>query len=312
MASLAALDCGSNSTRLLIAVDGVTVVREMRITRLSEGVDSSGTLAEASIERTLHALRSFRDAMDRHHVTGGLLVATSAVRDARNGPAFLDRAQAVVGVPARLLAGHEEATFSFEGATASLPASDRPTMICDIGGGSTELAVPVDGDLVSVSMQLGCVRVTERALGVGVATAEATRRARDMITAELDRAFTTEPRLGAVVGACRLVGLAGTVATATQLVRGVATYDRAAVHHQRLTRAEIEWVYDELRGRTPNERLALPGMVPGREDVLCAGLLILLAVLDRFGLDELVSSEDDILDGVVRALQSTAPVADRA
>ncbi|MDE3107784.1 MAG: hypothetical protein KGJ42_06480, partial [Acidobacteriota bacterium] len=164
--TVAALDCGSNSTRLFI-VDGArgARARQTRITRLSAGVDEHATLREDAMERTFAVLREYRRAMDDERVDRGLLVATSAVRDARNGQDFLARAGEIVGVEARILSGNEEATFSYDGATADLPPSPRPPLIVDIGGGSTELAVVVDDDLRSFSMQLGCVRVAERALG---------------------------------------------------------------------------------------------------------------------------------------------------
>ncbi len=303
MTNVAALDCGSNSTRLLIAdASGRTLARDMTITRLSAGVDATGALTEEAIGRTLDTLVRYREQMDAFGVAHGLLVATSAVRDASNGADFLTRAAATVGVPARVLAGQEEAQFSYQGATAGLPAAADPTMIVDIGGGSTELAVLLDGELIGHSMQLGCVRVTERALLPAVVTPERAAAAEAMIQSELDRAFAEQPRFAEVVGHVRLVGLAGTVATLAQLTTGRATYDRDAVHHQALTRAQVLQWRDELGRRTPDERLALPGMVPGREDVLTAGLYILDAVLERFACDHFMTSEDDILDGVVQSL----------
>ncbi len=308
MTNVAALDCGSNSTRLLIADgEGRPLVREMTITRLSQGVDATGALTSEAMARTYETLRRYRALMDEHDVRGGLLVATSAVRDASNGDVFLADAEAIVGVTARCLAGDEEARFSFDGATAGLAPSPLVTMIVDIGGGSTELCATVDGSLIGYSMQLGCVRVTERALTPGVVTAEHEAATRAMIAAELDRAFAAVPTFSSLVGSVRLVGLAGTVATVAQLTTGLAAYDRDAVHHQILTRTQVQQWRDELGRRTPDERLALPGMVAGREDVLTAGLYILDAVLERFAIDQFLTSEDDILDGVVRFLQNELP-----
>jgi len=303
--NVAALDCGSNSTRLLIADEhGHPLVRLMRITRLSEGVDARGTLTETAMARTLQVLAEYRTLMDEHQVARGLLVATSAVRDASNGREFLEAARATVGVEARLLTGDEEATFSYTGATATLEPSALVTMIVDIGGGSTELAALVDGTMVEYSMQLGCVRVTERALGAGIVAPERERAARDMIRAELDRALETRPALAALAGRVRLVGLAGTVATLSQMAAGLTVYDRDAVHHQVLSLATVRHWRDELARRTPQERLTLAGMVPGREDVLCAGLFILEAVMERFQVTDLITSEDDILDGIVASLRA--------
>jgi len=302
--SVAVLDCGSNSTRLLVVdARGHTLAREMRITRLSAGVDSSGRLSDDALERSFDVLAQYRAVMDAHAVGRGALVATSAVRDAANGAYFLERATAITGVPARLLRGEEEAAFSFAGATQGLAPDERTTMIVDIGGGSTELAVRVEGAVLGYSMQLGCVRVTERALGAGVVTAEREAAARAMIASELDRAFVARPEFAELVGRVRLVGLAGTVATLAQLDTGRRDYDRAAVHHRRMTLATVRDWQSRLGALTPAQRLALPGMVAGREDVLVAGLVILEEVMMRVGTEELLSSEDDILDGVAASLR---------
>ena len=302
-AGLGVIDCGSNSTRLLVVgADGRPRRREMRITRLSAGVDAGGTLAEDALARSFATLRDYRDLMDAENVGGGLLVATSAVRDARNGAEFLARAQEITGLAARILTGTEEAQFSFRGATQGLEPDARPTLVLDIGGGSTELAVEIDGVIHGYSMQLGCVRVTERALGSGVTTPDARRRTTEMIAEQLDAAFAAEPVFATLVGGVRLVGLAGTVATLAQLDAGLTSYDRAEVHHRRLTGERLREWRQRLEVLTPAQRLEVPGMVRGREDVLVAGLYILEAVMARFGVDELLSSEDDIMDGVAASL----------
>ncbi len=301
--ALAAFDCGSNSTRLLVADGaGETLKREMNITRLSEGVDASGALRPEAMERTFNVLRAYRRDCDAFGVTRGLLVATSAVRDATNGAVFLATAREICRVEARILEGHEEAALSYAGALGDLQPSDVATMIVDVGGGSTELAVELDGKLISYSMQLGCVRVTERALGRGVVTPASEAAARDMIDAELDAAFTGEPEFSRVVGRVRLVGLAGTVATLAQLDAGLTRYDRAMVHHRVLARATVQHWRDVLAREVPEQRLGHPGMVVGREDVLVAGLYVLDAVMECFGADWLISSESDILDGIVASL----------
>jgi exopolyphosphatase/guanosine-5'-triphosphate,3'-diphosphate pyrophosphatase len=302
---VAALDCGSNSTRVLIAsAGGGSLRREMRITRLSQGVDASQTLTPDALERTYATLRDYRDFMDHEGVSRGLLVATSAVRDARNGEEFITRARAIVGVDARILSGLEEATLSYVGATTDLVPDGRPILIVDIGGGSTELAVVIDGVMRSFSMQLGCVRVSERALGSGIVGPDADARTRQMVSDELDRAWAAVSDFNALVGRVRLVGLAGTVATLAQLDAGIVVYDRDVVHHRLLSRATVQYWRDVLANETPAERLARPGMVAGREDVLTAGLYVLDAVMERFGIDELLSSENDILDGIVLSLLS--------
>lgn len=300
---VAALDCGSNSTRLLIADrHNETLRREMRITRLSQGVDATKTLLPEALQRSYDVLSEYRGFMDEAGVTRGLLVATSAVRDASNGAAFLEEARRRSGVDVRILDGREEATFSYAGATTGLAPDERSTMIVDVGGGSTEVAVEIDGVLESYSMQLGCVRVTERALGKGVVSAESDAAARAMIEAELDRACETVPDFATLVGKVRLVGLAGSVSTLAQLDAGLAVYDRDAVHHRRLSLATVELWRDRLSDESPEARLARPGMVRGREDVLHAGLYILVAVMVRFGVSEVLTSENDILDGITASL----------
>lgn len=300
--TVAALDCGSNSTRLLIARGDDTLAREMRITRLSQGVDATGALAPDARARSYDVLRLYRGLMDDWGVERGRLVATSAVRDASNGTQFLDEAQRIVGVDAALLTGSDEASLSYDGAMKGLDDDDRPTMIVDIGGGSTELAVRLDGSLRSFSMQLGCVRVSERALGRGVVGPDADEAARAMIDQELERAWSVEPAFSTLHANVRLVGLAGTVATLAQLDAGSSVYDRAAVHHRPLRRQTVEQWRDALSSEDPETRLARPGMVAGREDVLHAGLYILVAVMAKLGVDELLSSENDILDGIVASL----------
>lgn len=302
---VAALDCGSNSTRVLIANASTTLHREMRITRLSQGVDAAGQLAPEALARSYHALEDYAALMGEYGVSRGLLVATSAVRDASNGRAFLEEAARITGVECRILNGQEEATYSYAGATAGLAQGPSP-LILDIGGGSSELAVR-DGDaLLSYSMQLGCVRVSERTLGRDASTPETLAATFAMIDAQLDAALAAVPRLGDVAAGARLVGLAGTVATLAQLDQGLAVYDRDKLHHHEMTLASVrEWRL-RLCAMAPAERLALPGMAAGREDVIHAGLCILERVMERLGLTTLTSSESDILDGIVGALVATS------
>jgi exopolyphosphatase/guanosine-5'-triphosphate,3'-diphosphate pyrophosphatase len=300
---VAALDCGSNSTRLLIENSiGDVVVREVRITRLSQGVDASGRLIDAAMQRSYAVLAEYRDYMDEAGVERGLLVATSAVRDASNGEEFLNEAGHITGVEAEILNGAQEASYSYDGATSGLAPDPRTTVVLDIGGGSTEMAMMLGSTMFSYSMQLGCVRVSERALGRDVVTRDGEEAARLMINQELDRAFGMVPAFATLDSEVRLVGLAGTIATLAQLDAGLAVYDRDAVHHRRLSRESVvEW-RDRLASETPAQRLTHPGMVVGREDVLVAGLYVLDAVMERFGVSELLSSENDILDGITASL----------
>ena len=300
---VAAIDCGSNSTRLLIVEHtGATVTRQMRVTRLSEGVDATGALTPAALERTWAVLAEYHDEMVRRGAREGLLAATSAVRDASNAARFLERSHAITGVETRVLSGEEEAAFTYAGATADLGADERPTLVLDIGGGSTEMALRLDDSLVSYSMQLGCVRVTERALGSGVVGADAERAARAMIAGELDRAFRAEPVFSTLNARVRLVGVAGTVATLAQMDAGAERYDRDVVHHRLLSLEVVRRWRAQLAGEVPEARMAHPGMVRGREDVLHAGLLVLEMVMERLGVVEVISSENDILDGMAAAL----------
>jgi exopolyphosphatase/guanosine-5'-triphosphate,3'-diphosphate pyrophosphatase len=300
---VAALDCGSNSTRLLTTERGGRVVRrETRITRLSQGVDASRRLVPEAMARSYAVLDEYRGLMELDGVSRGLLVATSAVRDAVNGAQFLAQAARHAGVEARLLSGEEEAWFSYTGAMSDLGEVAGPTAVLDIGGGSTEIAAVLSGAMQSYSMQLGCVRVAERALGRGVVTAEGARAARAMIAGQLDEAFAARPAFADLVGRVRLVGLAGTVTTLAQLDAADPVYRREVVHHRVLSRATVRRWRDLLARETPAERLAHPGMAVGREDVLTAGLYVLDAVMERLGVDELVTSENDILDGVAASL----------
>lgn len=300
---VAALDCGSNSTRLLIEnAKGQVLRRELRITRLSQGVDASGTLEDEALARSYRVLAEYRRFMDEAGVERGLLVATSAVRDASNGEEFLDEASRTTGVPAEILSGAQEAAFSYDGATSGLAPDVRTTVVLDIGGGSTEMAMMLGSTMFSYSMQLGCVRVSERTLGHGVVNPEGAAAAREMIDLELDRAFGMVPAFAALDSEVRLVGLAGTVATLAQLDAGLAHYDRDAVHHRHLSRETVLRWRDRLASETPEVRLTHPGMMVGREDVLVAGLYVLDAVMERFGVTELLSSENDILDGITASL----------
>jgi exopolyphosphatase/guanosine-5'-triphosphate,3'-diphosphate pyrophosphatase len=289
---------------LLIAdADGAALRREMNITRLSEGVDASRELLPSAMERTFNVLRGYRRDCDDAQVTRGLLVATSAVRDAANGVEFLATSGEICQCEARIIDGHEEAELSYAGAIGDLKETSMPTMIVDVGGGSTELAVELEGRLLSYSMQLGSVRVAERALGRGVVTPASDAAAREMIDAQIDVAFSAQPDFARVVGAVRLVGLAGTVATLAQLDAGITHYDRDVVHHQVLARATVQHWRDVLARETPEQRLKHPGMVVGREDVLVAGFYVLDAVMGRFRVESLVSSESDILDGIIATLR---------
>jgi exopolyphosphatase / guanosine-5'-triphosphate,3'-diphosphate pyrophosphatase len=301
--SVAAIDCGTNSTRLLVAdATGAPLERMMRITRLGEGVDATGALAPDAIERCVSVLREFRHVMDRRGVDRGRLAATSAARDASNGRDFLDAAGQATGIRPELLAGTEEARLSMAGAVAELNPADGPFLVLDIGGGSTELVSGSgvdDPQLTAVSLQLGCVRLTERFLRSDPPTPDELAAAESMIADLLDRAIAEHPRF---LAAHRLVGLAGTVTTLASLQLGLETYDRERIHHAVLSAGEVYDWYRILASERCAARLRRIGMVPGREDVIVGGAMILAAVMTRFGLDECLVSEADILDGLVASL----------
>jgi len=304
--ALAAVDCGTNSTRLLVVgTAGEVRAREMTITRLGEGVDATHQLRPEAMERTFAALRAYRSIMDTEHVGRVRLVATSAVRDAANGEAFLLPAAEIIGAPAELLPGTEEGRLSYAGATGDLPAADAAAVVLDIGGGSTEIVTKAGEDILSVSLDIGCVRLTERFLPSDPPTATEVAAAVRAIEAELDRASEVIPPLADVSRAARLVGLAGTVSTLAAMELGLAEYDRELIHHAVLTAAAVRRWCDVLGAESVAERARRPGLPAGRRDVIFGGALVLREVMTRFGFRECIVSEADILDGLIMSMQPT-------
>ncbi len=297
---VAALDCGTNSTRLLIVErDGSTHSRLMRITRLGEGVDATHLLAPRALERTLSVLAEYRIAMDEAYVTGARLVATSAVRDARNGDRFLRDATGVVGVPAELLDGQTEGALACRGATAGLPAVAGDDVVVDIGGGSTELAVCRNGTVRAVSLDVGCVRLTERFLHHDPPTGDELEAAVGYVRSALRDARDEFPH---VAPESRLVGVAGSVTTLAALELGLDGYDPARTHHAVLTRHAVDHWYEVLAAEPASERARRRAVAPGREDVIAGGALVLREVMGTFGFDQCIVSETDILDGLAMSL----------
>ncbi len=300
---VAAIDCGTNSTRLFVVDSrGRPLERLMRITRLGEGVDATGKLSGDAIDRCLSVLSEYREVMHGLRVVRSRLVATSAARDASNGDEFLRAAGETAGVKPELLDGTAEARLSMAGAVSDLDPGEGPFLILDIGGGSTELVAgsgPDDPALAAISMQAGCVRVTERFLDSDPPSPDELRRAESMVAEMLDAAIADEPRFET---ARRLVGLAGTVTTLASLEMGLDDYDRDRVHHSVLTVDEVRLWYRTLAAEVKQARLDRAGMVPGREDVIVGGAMILDLVMNRFGFTECLVSEADILDGMVAGL----------
>lgn len=298
---VAAVDCGTNSTRLLILdPDGSTHTRLMCITRLGQGVDATGRLAQNAIDRTVAVLRDFRRAMDDADVGRVRLVATSAARDAGNSLAFLDLASRIVGGPAEILDGRIEGEIAAAGATQDLPPCRGVDVILDIGGGSTELVVRRADDVDTVSLDVGCVRVTERFLHGDPPTDDELREAESFVSsvvaAAVVRLLDADPPPG------RLIGLAGTVTTLAALELGLEHYDPARIHHSHLTRGAVDHWYKVLSVEPASERSTRPAISAGREDVIVGGVLILRVVMDRLGMDSLLVSEHDVLDGLAQGL----------
>lgn len=300
---VAAVDCGSNSTRLLIAADdGAALEREMRITRLGEGVDATHRLSRSAIDRTLAVLHEYRLMIEKHAVTRVRVVATSAARDAENVEEFQTAVRSLLGVQPEILSGEEEGQLSFLGATAHLPSDMRGhVLVVDVGGGSTELVSGYHGTsrdpsrIAATSLDIGCVRVSERFLSHDPPSERDMAEARAFVNELVGGARTTLPTIPA---GSLLVGLAGTVSTLACLEFGITVYDRERVHLSRLSREAVERWLRTLSSETSRERLDHPGMVEGREDVIVGGTVILSVVMEAFGCQECLVSEDDILDGM--------------
>lgn len=298
----AAVDVGTNSVRLLV-VDGSGrhLTREMAITRLGTGVDRTGHLDDGALQRTLDTLAGYRDTWQRLGADGRVrIAATSAVRDASDRQRFFDGVREVAGCDAEVLSGEQEARTTFRGVTGALDV-DLPCAVLDVGGGSTEIVVGgADGEVTGwVSLQLGCVRMTERLLATDPPTPTEIVAAALEAGAHLARGGAVLDGQGAdVAGVPTLVGVAGTVTTLAALHLGLDTYEPDAIHGTRLTRGEVEDLTDRLATVPAAERARLGPMPAGREDVIVGGALIVTAVLDRFGFDAIVASEADLLDGL--------------
>jgi exopolyphosphatase/guanosine-5'-triphosphate,3'-diphosphate pyrophosphatase len=296
--NLAAIDIGTNSARLLIAdAQGNELARPMRITRLGQGVDVTGSLATEAIERTVAVLREYRDLCDQHGVQRLRATATSAARDAKNSADFFDAAEQALRVRPELISGDEEARLSFRGATSGIAASRGPFLIFDIGGGSTELVVGTTEPEALVSLQLGCVRMTERHLKSDPPTdGEISACLADVRT----RLAGVGKRLG-VQRARLCIGLAGTVTALSAMQLGLQSYDASRTHHSRLTRSQVERLFDQLAHATIAQRRGLLAE-PQRADVIVGGAAVLVTLLRELAIDELLVSEHDILDGLVASL----------
>jgi exopolyphosphatase / guanosine-5'-triphosphate,3'-diphosphate pyrophosphatase len=303
---LAAVDIGTNSVRLLVAdVDGEgrdaklrPLDRRMRITRLGEGVDRARALAPGAVARTVDVLREYRRALDEHGVERTRATATSAARDATNRDDFFTAAHDALGVVPELLTGEEEANLSFLGATADLDAP-APYLVVDIGGGSTEFVLGTDSPSGLASLDIGCVRVTEQFLHSDPPAPEELANA---VATVRDLVATVPRRVPGATEAATLVGLAGTITTIAAIEQGLPEYDPERIHHFHLTRDAAEDVFRTLATESAEQRAHNPGLEAGRVDVIVGGTIVLVNVLRVLGFDEMLVSEADILDGLVRSL----------
>jgi len=301
-APVAAIDCGTNSVRLLVSQDGrTTLERLMRITRLGEGVAATGVLDPAAIDRTLAVLTEYREVIDRFGVERVRMTATSAARDAANLADFFGPAATVVGAEPELLSGEEEGRLSFLGATADLDPAEGPFLVFDIGGGSTEFSFGTHEAQATVSTDMGCVRMTEAWLHHDPPSAVELSQCLSIVELHLDDVQRIIPDAGE---ARTFVGLAGTVSAAASVEIGLATYDRDRIHHFRLTRDAAEDVFRTLATETLAERIDNPGLEPERADVIVGGMCVLVATMRRFAIAELLVSEADILDGLAMSISS--------
>ncbi len=307
MSRFAAIDCGTNAIRLLIAevVDNrlVEINRRMLTVRLGEGIDATGEFAPAALERTFAAVDEYAAEIERSDVQSLRMVATSASRDARNADVFRAGVRRRLGVTPEVISGVEEAELSFLGAVRGLGSSllSSPLLVADIGGGSTELVLgnAVSGDIsFRYSMDIGCVRMTERHLhGDPPATAQVAETVATIDHA-LDDALAEVP-VGEV--AC-FVGLAGSVTTVAALAHGLPAYDSAAIHGSTTSLMQVEAVTTTLLTQTREQRAAEPVMHPGRVDVIAGGALVLRQLMRRLPVDSVVAGETDLLDGIVYTL----------
>ena len=306
MTRVAAIDCGTNSIRLLVAdlppvgsdAPLTDLARRMEIVRLGQGVDRTGRLAPEAIERTRVALAEYAAQIRELGAERVRMCATSATRDASNAGDFRAMVVDTLGVEPEVVTGDEEARLSFTGAVRGL-AAEPPYLVVDIGGGSTEFVVGASTVEGAISVDIGCVRMTERHLHSDPPTPAEVAAATADITATVDRALAAVPGRTAST----LVGLAGSVTTVAAIALGLPGYDPARIHHAVVSYDEVAKVTSDLMAMPTARRLEIPAMHPGRADVIVAGALVLRVIMERAGKATVVASEHDILDGIAWSLQ---------
>ena len=306
MTRVAAIDCGTNSIRLLIAdVDQATgmlsdLVRTMRVVRLGEGIDRTGEFSQGALARTFAACDEYAALLAAHGNPPLRFVATSATRDAGNRADFMAGVRSRLGVEPDVIPGAEEAELSFVGAVRGLPRGllVEPVLVVDIGGGSTEFVLGGELPSHSISVNVGCVRMTERHLRSDPPSVVEV----DLVEADLEAALATVASAVPVGDARTLVGVAGSVTTVAAMALDLLEYDPAVLHGAVVTRDQVERVTAQLLAMTRAQRAALPFMHEGRVDVIAGGAMVLRALMRAFGTQEVIVSETDILDGIVYRL----------
>jgi exopolyphosphatase/guanosine-5'-triphosphate,3'-diphosphate pyrophosphatase len=299
---VAAIDCGTNSIRLLIAdIDGINfreVVRDMEIVRLGQGVDETGQFHPDAIARTLAAVDKFAAEIAKRGVEKIRFCATSATRDATNRHLFVDGVRERLGIELEVITGEEEAALSFAGAIKDLDPTNGPFLVVDIGGGSTEFVFGTSTVEAARSVNIGCVRMTERHFASDPATAQQIELARTDIQAAIAQAAAVVP----LTKAKTLVAVAGTATTVAAAALELPEYDRYAIHLSRISAQQTHDAATMFATSTREQRLALGYMHPGRVDVIAAGSLVLSEIMKATVATEFVASESDILDGMAFSL----------
>lgn len=299
---VAAIDCGTNSLRLLIAdIEGNNfreVIRTMEIVRLGQGVDESGEFHPDAIARTLAGVDKFALEITRRGVQKIRFCATSATRDATNRELFIDGVRERLGIELEVISGEEEAALSFAGAIEDLSPNDGPFLVVDIGGGSTEFVFGTSHVQFAKSVNIGCVRMTERHFTQDPADIDEIERARIDIQEAIARAGVVVP----ITTAKTLIAVAGTATTVAAAALGLTEYDRHAIHLSRISSEKTHAASRMFLTSNREQRLALGYMHPGRVDVIAAGALVLSEIMKATGAKEFVASESDILDGIARSI----------
>jgi exopolyphosphatase/guanosine-5'-triphosphate,3'-diphosphate pyrophosphatase len=299
---VAAIDCGTNSIRLLIAdIDGNNfreVVRDMEIVRLGQGVDETGQFHPDAIARTLAAVDKFAAEIAKRGVEKIRFCATSATRDATNRHLFVDGVRDRLGIELEVISGDEEAALSFAGAIKDLDPNNGPFLVVDIGGGSTEFVFGTSTVEAARSVNIGCVRMTERHFASDPATVQQIESARTDIKAAIAQAAAVVP----ITQAKTLVAVAGTATTVAAAALDLPEYDRYAIHLSRISAQQTHDAATMFATSTREQRLALGYMHPGRVDVIAAGSLVLSEIMKATAASEFVASESDILDGMAFSL----------